>query len=392
MKKVIVKKQAEEKIRYFFPWIYRNEIKKIPDVQPGEIVLLYGTDGSFLGTGYINPGSVITVRILSFFKKEDINREFFRKRIYQSLKKRESLKSFTNAYRLIHSEGDFLPGLIVDYYGGFLSIQINTAGMERYRNEILEVLIELLNPRGIYEKSDVKSREKEGLTTREGVLYGDIPENITIKENDVFFYVNLKESQKTGFYLDQRKNRQVVSSYVQKDFKVLDLFSNTGGFGIYAFKKGASFVRFVDISPKAVKQLKENCLLNNLTNYQIIQEDVFDFLKEEQKKKNMYNLIILDPPPFAKTKKEKSGALRGFKYLILNSLKLLDEGGYLAAFSCSHHVDMEDLKNISLEASKDTKIPVEVVEHLYQDIDHPYILNVPASLYLKGIFLKKLSF
>ncbi len=390
MKKITVKKQAIEKIKSFNPWIYKNEIKKFPkDVYKGEVLSVYSPNGEFLGIGYINPLSVITIRMLSFFKKEDINKEFFIQRIKRAFKKREYLKKITNAFRVIHSEADFLPGLIVDYYNGYLSLQINTAGMENFRKEILEALIEVLEPKGIYEKSDEKSREKEGLNTEEGILYGNIPEEIIIIENDVRFIISLQKGQKTGFYLDQRKNRKIVSDYVKKGFRVLDLFSNTGGFGIYCGLKGADFIKFVDISENAVNLIVENCKLNSIKNYQVVQENVFDFLKEEVKKGEKYDIIIIDPPSFAKTKKEKEGALRGFKYLILKSLQLLSEEGFIAVFSCSHHVDMEDLKDTALSASKDRKTPVEIVEHMYQDIDHPYILNIPNSLYLKGFLFRK---
>jgi len=388
-KKVIVKKSAEEKLKYFFPWVYENEILKYPkNVEAGDLVDVYSKNGKFLGRGYINPKSKITVRILTF-KKEPINREFFKKQIERAIDKRKIFKNITNAYRVIHSEADFLSGLIVDKYDDYLTVQINTAGMERFRNDILEILVETLSPKGIYEKSDVKAREKEGLETEEKVLYGQIPDKIEIEEYQIKFIVYLKESQKTGFYLDQRKNRKIVGSYAKGN--VLDLFSNAGGFGIHAYKNGAEFVKFVDISPNAIKQLEENVKLNGIENYEIVKEDVFDFLKKELKTGIKYDLIILDPPAFAKTKREREGALRGFKYLILNSLKILKENGLLAVFSCSHSITMEDLKKVSLEASKDTGFRLEILEHLYQDLDHPYILNIPNSLYLKGFLMRKID-
>ena len=390
MKKVVVKKSVIEKLKGLNLWIYQNEIKKLPkDINSGDTVKIFSPKGKFLAIGYINPQSVIAVRVLSF-REEKIDKEFFRKRILNAIRKRKNLKGITNSYRLIHSEADFLPGLIVDYYDNYLSIQINTAGIERFRKEIIDILVEELKPSGIYEKSDKKSREKEGLTTEERILHGSIPDKFILKENDVRFVLDLKNSQKTGFYLDQRKNREIVSKYATG--KVLDIFSNGGGFGIYSYYHGAKFIKFVDISPNAINQLEENCKLNNLKNYKIVKEDAFDFLKKEVDKGGKYNLIVLDPPPFAKTKRERDGALRGFKYLISHCLKLLDNNGYLAVFSCSHSITMEDLKDISLELSSKEKIYLEVVEHLYQDTrDHPYILSIPNSLYLKGILLKKLT-
>ncbi len=390
MKSVVVKKEALEKILQFNPWIYKRELKFIPKgTVPGELVEVLSPNGKFLATGYINPKSKITVRILSFEKRE-INKRFFREKIESAYIKRKKYIKNTNAFRVVHSEADELSGLIVDLYDNYISLQINTAGMEVFRREIVESLIEVIRPLGIYDKSDEKMRDKEGLFTENKVIYGEVPDRILVKENIARFYVYLKEGQKTGAFLDQRRNRKTVSDYVEKGFKVLDIFSNTGGFGIYAYLKGAEYVKFVDVSEKVVEQLKENVELNLLKNYEIVNEDAFKFMKNELKARKTYDLIILDPPPFAKTKHEKEGAIRGFKYLILTGLKLLRKNGLLAVFSCSHHVSLEDLKRTTLEASKDTKIRVEVLEHLFQDIDHPYVLNIPNSLYLKGLLLRKL--
>ena len=390
MKTITVKKEAVEKVLQFNPWIYRREIKYIPkSVIPGELVQVLTPDGKFLAIGYANPKSNITVRILSF-EKRNIDKKFFKEKIEKAYIKRKKYLKNTNAFRVVHSEADELPGLIVDFYDNYLSLQINTAGMEVFRKEIIESLVEIVRPFGIYDKSDQKVREKEGLLTENKVIYGEVPEKVLIKENNVRFYAYIKEGQKTGAFLDQRKNRKIVSDYVEKGFRVLDVFSNIGGFGIYAYTKGAEFIKFVDISEKVVNQLKENVELNLVKNYEIVNEDAFKFMKNELKKREQYDLIVLDPPPFAKTKHEKQGALRGFKYLILTGLKLLRKNGLLAVFSCSHHVSLDDLKRVSLDASKDTKFRIEVLEHLFQDIDHPYVLNIPNSLYLKGLLLRKL--
>ncbi len=387
MKKVVLKKTAERKIKQFNQWIYKNEIKKYPpDIQKGEIVQAFTSSGQFAGIGYFNPLSKISLRILSFKREKDIS-SLIKRRIGEAFHRRKKLLENTTAFRVVHSEGDLLPGLIADYYDGYLSVQINTAGMENFRDAILQFLIEHIKPKGIYDKSDSKIRSIEGLETDNKPLYGEIPKKIVVNENSIYFTVYLQEGQKTGFYLDQRKNRQIVSQYVEKGFKVLDLFSNAGGFGIYCYKRGADFVKFVDVSPNAVKQLEENCHLNNLKNFEIVKEDAFDFLKKENQR---YNIVIIDPPSFAKTKHEREGALRGFKYLIANSLKILEEKGYLAVFSCSFHVTMEDLINVSLSAAQDTGNILEIVEFMYQDLDHPILLNMPNTLYLKGILFQKL--
>ncbi|WP_029523299.1 class I SAM-dependent rRNA methyltransferase [Persephonella sp. KM09-Lau-8] len=383
MKKIILKKSALPKIKQKNLWIYKNEIKKLPDVKAGEIVDIY-IGNEYLATGYINPDSKITVRILSF-EKTDIN-SLIRNRIKEAIQKRENLKSITNAYRIIHSEADLLPGLIADFYNGYIAIQINTAGMENLRQLILDTLMETLSPEGIIDKSDDKVRKKEGLTTENKVLYGSIPDKILITENNINFSVYLKEGQKTGFFLDQRKNRKLVSEHVQTGFKVLDLFSNAGGFGIYCGKKGADFIKFVDVSDLALNQVQENCRLNGITNFQAIKEDAFDFLKNET---DSYDLIIVDPPSFAKSRHERQGALRGFKYLIVNSLKILNPKGYLSVFSCSHHISMQDLIDLTTSSAAITGDILEIKEFMYQDKDHPAVINMPNTLYLKGLLVQK---
>ncbi|WP_029520388.1 class I SAM-dependent rRNA methyltransferase [Persephonella sp. IF05-L8] len=383
MKKIILKKTALPKIKQKNLWIHKNEIKKLPNLKAGEIVDIY-IGNEYLATGYINPDSKITVRILSF-EKTDIN-SLIRNRIKEAIQKRENLKSITNAYRIIHSEADLLPGLIADFYNGYIAIQINTAGMENFRQLILDTLIETLSPEGIIDKSDEKVRKKEGLTTENKVLYGSIPDKILITENNINFSVYLKEGQKTGFYLDQRKNRKLVSEYVQTGFKVLDLFSNAGGFGTYCGKKGADFIKFVDVSDLALNQVQENCRLNEITNFQTIKEDAFDFLKNET---DSYDLIIVDPPSFAKSRHERQGALRGFKYLIVNSLKILNPKGYLAVFSCSHHISMQDLIDLTTSSAAITGDILEIKEFMYQDKDHPAVINMPNTLYLKGLLVQK---
>ena len=378
--RVEITKSAFEKLKKRAPWIYKNEIVKFPKCNPGDIVdLVY--NGQYVATAFLNPLSKISARIISF-EKVDINREFFEKRIKKAIKKRENLKNITNSCRLIHSEADFLPGLIVDRYEDYLIISVTSAGIENFKGIVIEILIELLNPKGIYEKGD-KIRQKEGLEVVSQKLYGEIEDEFIIVENNKKFLTNLISGQKTGFFLDQRKNRKIVGSYGNK--KTLDLFANAGGFGIYA---NAEFTKFVEISASACTLIEKNCELNNLKNYEIVKMDVFKFLEKEKEK---YDLIIIDPPAFAKNKNAKKGALKGWKYLIVNSLKLLENGGYLALFSCSHSINEKDLLDLALSSSVINKCYLEVVEFLKQDIDHPYILNIPNSLYLTGVLLRKLK-
>ena len=376
--KAEIKKEAYNKLKKHFPWVYKNEIEKAPNCNPGDIVdLVY--NGEYIATAFFNPLSKISARVISF-EKVHIDREFFEKRIKRAINKRESLKNITNSFRLIHSEADFLPGLIVDKYGDYLVASFTTAGMDNFKGIIVEILIDLLNPKGIYEKAD-KIREKEGLEVISQKLYGEIEDEFLIVENNKKFLTNLITGQKTGFFLDQRKNRKIVGEYGNK--KTLDLFANAGGFGIYA---RAEFTKFVEISVSACSLIERNCELNNLKNYEIVKADVFKFLETEKEK---YDLIIIDPPAFAKNKNAKKGALKGWKYLIVNSLKLLEDGGYLALFSCSHSIKEKDLLDLALSSSIIDNSYLEVIEFLKQDVDHPFILNIPNSLYLTGVLLRK---
>ncbi|AZV46752.1 class I SAM-dependent rRNA methyltransferase [Nautilia sp. PV-1] len=386
--KVEITKEAFNKLKRRVPWIYKNEIVSIPECDKGSIAdLVY--KGEYAATVFVNPESKITARVLSF-EKVNIDREFFKNRIEKAIEKRKNgpvknglwkiNASTTNALRLIHSEADFLPGLIADKYGNNLVVSFTTAGMDNFKGVILEILIELLNPKGIYEKAD-KIREKEGLEVISHTVYGNVDNEFIIEENDKKFLTSLKEGQKTGFFLDQRKNRYLVGKFGNK--KTLDLFANAGGFGIYA---NAKYTKFVEISALACSQIEKNCELNGVENYDIIKADVFKFLEKE---KETYDLIIIDPPAFAKNKKARNGAIKGWKYLIVNALKLLKDGGCLALFSCSHSITSKDLLDLALSSSIIDNSYLSVLEFLKQDYDHPYVLNIPNSLYLTGVLLRK---
>ncbi|MEW6551563.1 MAG: class I SAM-dependent rRNA methyltransferase [Campylobacterota bacterium] len=388
MKKITVSKEAIAKLKSLFCWVYQNELATPPkDLKDGESVEIYTAGGEYLATGYINQKSVISVRVLSF-EKTEINKEFFRTRLQTAIDKRKQIQANSNAYRLVHSEADFLAGLIVDFYNGYLAIQINTLGMENQRDIIIELLVELLNPKGIFDKSDAKVRKKECIETQNGVIYGEVPNEIEIVENGIKFAMSLHDGQKTGFYLDQRRNRHIVSKYIQRDMKVLDVFCNAGGFGLYALSKGAK-VQFVDASASAISQVENNITLNGYEQCTAIKTDAFEFLTQELESNNKYDLIVLDPPPFAKTQKEAIGAMKGMKFLLDTALKMLNPNGMVAIYSCSHHIGMKQLEEMSFEISKNAKIPLQIVEYMYADIDHPNIINIPNSAYLTGLLLRK---
>lgn len=389
MKKVIVKNATAEKITAGLPWIYRGEILAMEEpVGRGDLVRLHARQGSFLGIGYVNPLSRITVRVLT---REDrpIDDAFISSRISAALHKRRGLRKYTNACRLIHAEADELPGLVVDHYGGFLAVQINTAGMERLKPLVLSCLVETLQPEGIYEKSEENFRAREGLTTEERVLHGRVPDSILIEECGARFALRWKESQKTGFYLDQRRNRRRVASHVKEGSDVLDLFSNTGSFGIHAALRGARSVTLVDVSAAALAQAGENIRLNHLAGVHVTRSDAFDYLRASYEKGRSFDLIVMDPPSFAQSRRMRDGALRAFRQLLSGCLRLLRADGVLAVFSCSHAISLDDLMGASLKAAGDTGTRLDLLDCMLQDIDHPVGLHIPNSLYLKGLLIRK---
>jgi 23S rRNA (cytosine1962-C5)-methyltransferase len=387
LKRIDISKKTLAKLKQKAPWLYSGDIKGIEHFKSGEIVQLTYL-GSFVAIGFLNPKSKIVFRSLSF-KPCEINRDFFKNKIIKALQKRKKNKNFyeinntlTNSVRLIHSEADGLPGLIADIYDKNLIVSFTTAGIDAFKSDIIEILKELIKPDAIFEKGDL-IRQKEGLKTKDILHYGKIEDDFLIIEDNKKFLTNLIKSQKSGFFLDQRYNRKRVANFANSDFKVLDLFANAGGFGIYA---NAKYTKFVEISELACKQIETNCKLNNLKNYEIIKQDVFKFLENETKK---YDLIIIDPPAFAKSKAKLSGALKGWKYLIANATKILNYGGYLALFSCSHAINNLKLLELATSVAIEQNINFEVIEFLKQDLDHPYLLTIPNSLYLSGVIIKK---
>ncbi|WP_025270528.1 class I SAM-dependent rRNA methyltransferase [Hippea sp. KM1] len=378
MKEVALNANGFRKIKNRLVWIYNKEIERLPNgIEKGQICKLT-YKGNPVALAFVNPLSKITARILSF-ANEDINGDFIRLRIESAIKRRSHIKN-TNSLRLFHSDADGLSGLVVDRYADNLVVSFDSAGVDRLKDKIIETLVELIKPKGIYKK-DNPIREKEGLAIESQTVYGQIDDEFIVEENGRRFITNLKQSQKSGFFLDQRDNRLKVSQY--KADRVLDLFAHSGGFGIYL---NPEFVKFVEISADACQRIKTNCSLNGVKNYQIINGDVFDFLKNETE---TYDMIIIDPPAFAKNRHAVKGAFKGLKYLITNSLNLVKENGHIAVFSCSNSIGFKELLNLSLSSSIASGCKLEVVEFLKQAKDHPYILNIPSSLYLTGLLLKK---
>ncbi len=392
MLQIRVKPGVEEKIGGFYQWIYKSEIASYSrKPKKGEHVVVRDNDGHFLGYGYINPESNISVRMLSFDKGEKLTRELIRKRIYQAFDYRKKLYIPSNAYRLIHSEGDLLPGLIVDVYDRYVVVEFTTYGMYLIRDWVFDALIEVLKPIGIYQKCNEYVQKLEGFDCTEVCVYGYVSKEVIIYEHDLKFFVNIQEGQKTGFYLDQRKARQIIRGFVDHGDRCLDVFCHTGGFALSMRKKGAKDVIAVDVSSSALDTAKKNEELNGLSGIKWVNEDAFDFLKRMQKEGEKFDVVVIDPPSFAKNKSAVESAMRGYKDLCLRGLHVTKPGGYMVIFSCSFHITLEHLIKAVTSAAKDAKKQVRIVGVSFQDLDHPWVLQMPNTLYLKGLYLEVIS-
>ena len=389
MLQVRVKPGIEDRIKGFFPWIYRPEIASLSrKPRKGELVVVRDFAGKFLGYGYINPEVSIAIRILSFDKNEKVTPDLIKRRIREAYNYRKKLYINSNAYRLVHSEGDLLPGLIVDVYGDYAVVEFTTYGMAQFREAVIEALVEVLKPKGIYEKANLTAAKIEGTGVEEKVVYGEVPEEIVIWEHDLRFYINVPEGQKTGFFLDQRNSRKFVRTLVEPGDRCLDVFCHTGGFALNMKKMGAKEVIAVDISDLALEMGKRNEDLNGLSGIEWVEANAFDFLRKLDRSGEEFDVIVIDPPSFAKNRHSVPNALRGYKELCVRGLRLVKPGGYLAIFSCSFHITQQHLLDVLTEASYDVRRQVRVIATTFQDKDHPWILQMPNTLYLKGVWVE----
>lgn len=391
---ITLKKGREKPVKNGHPWVFSGAIKeRSGEPEPGGIVRLVDYQNNFLASAYYNRISQIRCRILSWQEDEVIDDAFWRKHIQQAITLRRALalEKQTNAYRIINGESDYLPGLIVDLYGDYLVMQCLTMGIEARKGEITAVLNELCQPKGIVERSDAYTRKREGLPKAIGLLYGEAPPNpLIISENDIQFGVNLLEGQKTGFYLDQRQNRTAVAQpHYVKGKNVLNLFSYTGGFGLYAIKNGAEKIIHVDSSIEALEQAEANVALNGWQRPQdeYLAGDVFEVLRHFRDEGERFDVIILDPPKFAKSQKDVNGACRGYKDLNWLALRLLNPEGLLATFSCSGLVSQTLFQKVVFGAAVDAQREVQILQHLSHAPDHPTAITFPESAYLKGFLL-----
>ena len=386
----ILQNGKERPVRNRHPWIFSGAIDQIDEgFAAGDLVRVFSDKEEFLGIGYLNPESQIVVRMLAF-EDVSIDEAFFEAKIVRAIEtRRRFLPSATNAYRLIHSEGDFLSGLTVDVYGDFLIAEFNTAGIDAWKPVIVKCLQKYFPAHSIFERSDSDLRKWEGLKRSVGVLTGaEPPEAIEIQENGLLFGVDIKGGQKTGFFLDQRESREVTRG-VSAGKRVLNCFAYTGGFSVYAAKGGAKEVVSVESSEPAVAMGRKNFERNKLSAEQSVwaQQDVFDYLRGTKKE---FDMIILDPPAFCKSKSQIQPAARGYKDINLQALKQLPKGGLLFTFSCSSYITPDLFQKIIFGAASDAKRDVRILKKTSHAFDHPINIYHPEGEYLKGLLCEVL--
>ena len=393
MPSVKLKKGRDKSFNRKHPWIFSGAIDSVKDVNSnGETVDIISGDGKFLGYGSYSSHSQISVRVLSFNPDEKINVDFFQKRIKDAAEFRKQIinDEKTNAFRVVNAESDSLPGLVVDKYGDYLVCQFLSAGAEFWKKEIVEILVSLFNPTGIFERSDVEVREKEGLLPSKGVLFGKEPDElIEIIENGNKFFVDVNLGHKTGFYLDQRDNRKILEQFASGK-EILNCFSYTGGFSVYAVKAGASKVINVDSSAESLVLAEKNFFLNGIdsSKFENTHDDVFKYLRKLRDTNRQFDVIILDPPKFAESVSQIDKAARGYKDINLLALKLLKKNGLLFTFSCSGHIVPDLFNKIIADAAADAGREVHILKYLTQSPDHTMLTSFPEGLYLKGLICK----
>lgn len=384
-KKVILKPGKEKAVLKQHPWIFSGAIASLPLFENGDILPVYSASGQFLAKAYFHTQNSIAGRILTF--KDEPIEEAIEKCIDRAIALRNTLfdKEKTNAFRLVNAEGDELPGFIADLYDDILVLQINTFGMAQLKPLLVDLFCKKLHLKGIYEKSTSHSRRLEGLGDCQETLFGDCPKEVLVKENGLLFLVPIQEGQKTGFFLDQREMRSSIAPYAASK-KVLNCFSYTGGFSLFALRAGASHVTSVDSSPEACHIAKENTLLNHFSTekHTVIISDVFDFLKSNAMD---FDLIILDPPAFAKKRSDVSQACRGYKEINRLAIEKMPKGALLLTCSCSHFIDPSLFQNLLFQAALEARRSVKIVSRHQQAKDHPISLFHPEGEYLKGLLL-----
>jgi 23S rRNA (cytosine1962-C5)-methyltransferase len=380
----VVGNRGAARARSGHPWIYRSDVVEATG-EPGDVIPVYDRKASFLGQAFYNPKSEITLRVAER-SDEPIDEAWFRGRIENALAYREVLKIDGDAYRLLHAEADGIPGLVVDRYGDYLVLQVGSAAVEKRLGWVLDALHELLSPAGMLLRGDSAARKRDGLDTGVRVLSGEVPEAVLVREGPVRYEADLRRGQKTGGFLDQRENHLAAGRY--SSGRVLDVFSYAGGFALHA-ARGAEEVEAVDSSGPALEAARRNAELNDLDNITFTRARAFDLLRERSDAGEGYDTVILDPPAFAKTKRELPRARRAYKEINLRAMKLLNPGGILITCSCSYHLSRELFEETLRSAAADAGKTMRVREWRGQAADHPEVLTIPETRYLKCAILER---
>ena len=382
----ILVKGKEQRVYSGHPWVFRSDIDRVDGVAPeGGIVRIVSSRGQFLAMAVYNPLSMISLRIVSH-KEEPIDRNFIMGRVKRALDYRRSFADL-HSCRLIFAESDGLPAVVADAFGDVIVLQVLCRGMEAFKQDIVDALVAELHPAGIYERNDVPVRALEGLQQQTGLLYGTVPDRVEMIENGVHFWVDVKEGQKTGFFLDQKENRAAIAPFAH-NARTLDCFTHTGSFALHAAHYGAREVIGVDISDYACTFATENAKLNGVEDRVRFEcANAFDYLRAAQDHHELFDLVVLDPPAFTKTRSAVAGALRGYKEINLRGMKLVRDGGYLVTCSCSQHVLPPMFQEMIVDAQKDARVQLRQVEFRSQGRDHPILPAAPETQYLKcGIY------
>jgi 23S rRNA (cytosine1962-C5)-methyltransferase len=383
---VTVSSRGEQRVRGGHPWVYRADVTGV-DASGGDVVEVIGPRARPLGTALFSDRSQITVRMLTLGEPADVG-ALLRARLERAIAFRASLALDATAYRLVHGEADLLPSLIVDRYANYVVIQTLSQAMDRLIPGVVELLTDLLHPAGILARNDPKVRALEGLEQRVDVLAGEIPDTVHVREGPVEYAVDLRHGQKTGLFLDQRENREAAARYARG--RLLDCFSYHGGFAMRLAPQCES-AEAVDISADAVARIAANAARNGLTTLQAREANVFDELRRLERAGARYDTIVLDPPAFAKNKASVPNAAAGYKDINLHAMRLLAPGGTLVTCSCSYNIGEDTFGEILHDASVDSRVPVTVVEKRMQGRDHPVLMGVPETYYLKCFILRRVE-
>lgn len=390
MAKVILEAGKEKKIRNFYPNVFKDEIQEVlGKTSNGDIVEVCTTDGEVVAKGYVTEFTNAFVRVLTT-RDVAVDKTLILEKIKRAYEKRKHLLTETNCIRVFYSEADGIPGLIIDKFDKYVSVQFRNSGLEvAFRQDIINAIKKVMKPKGIYERSDVENRTHEGVEQQTGIIYGEIPKRIVMEDNGLKYYVDIVDGQKTGFFLDQRDSRKFIRPFLNENTRFLDVFSSSGGFSIAALKEGCKKVVAIDKEPHALELCKENYELNGFTNdFETAEGDAFLMLKILANRGEKFDVITLDPPSLIKKKIDVPRGRDMFFSLCDESFKLIEEGGIVGIITCAYHMSLQDLIEVTrMAASKNGKL-LQVIGVNYQPEDHPWILHIPETLYLKALWVR----